>query len=90
MLYPKFTGKERRRYLYIILRPNVKVLGAFFCCNPGRANIPTSFVVKCKNPKKLVVAGLTICEAVDTKVKDSPLANNEFILKPSNSFYIQI
>ena len=89
MLYPKFTGKERRRYLYIILRPNEKVLGAFFAVTLAQQTFQHLFVVKCKNPKKLVVAGLTICEAVVTNVKDSPLANNEFILKPSSPFYIQ-
>lgn len=81
----------------LLLLPNEKVLGAspdgVFCCNPGTANIPASFVVEYKNPKKLVDAGMTVCEAVDTKVKDFPLSrdeNNEFILKPSHPFYFQI
>ena len=56
----------------LLLLPNEKVLGAspdgVFCSKPGTANIPTSFVVEYKNPKKLVDAGLTVCEVVDTKV----------------------
>ena len=40
-------------------------------CDLDRANIPTSFVIEYKNLKKLRDAGLSISEAVDTKVKDS-------------------
>lgn len=65
------------------------------CCNPGRANILTSSMVKNKNKnrKKQVGTGLTVNEAVDTKVKDFSLVRDEiseFMLKLSYSFYFQV
>ena len=42
-------------------------------CDLDRAIIPTSFVIEYKNLMKLVDAGLSVSEAVDTKVKDSHL-----------------
>ena len=47
------------------------------CCNPGRANILTYSMVKNKNRKKQVDTGLTVNEAVDTKVKDFSLVRDE-------------
>ena len=64
-------------HLGLLLHTNEKVLGASpdgaFFCDLDRANIPTSSVIEYKNLKKLVDAGLSVSEAVDTKVKDSHL-----------------
>ena len=43
---------------------------------PRRANILTSFVVTYKKSNKPVDAGLTLCEAADTKVKDFPTTDS--------------
>ena len=59
----------------LLLLPNAKVLepspDGVFCHDLDRANIPTSFVGEYKNLKILVDAGLSVSEAVDTKVKES-------------------
>jgi hypothetical protein len=81
----------------LVLLPDENVFGAspdgIFCCQPSKASIPSSFVVEYQNQKKLADAGLTVDDAIRTKVKDFPLGldeNGNYALKTSHSFYYQV